>query len=152
MGLYEVKMQHRIQWWETDAAGIIYFANYYRLMDTVMMEYFMSLPVTMPFKEYWGGQGSQAYDWSMLETTCRYFKTITFADLIDIHLWVAKKTNRTVHFACSFKHEGFEVARGYVITCHTAGISGNQKAVMPPQEVADAIEAAPWGTDDPPGM
>ena len=144
MKVYEIKKQHRVEWWETDAAGIIFFANYYRMMDTAMMDFFESLPVSMPLKEYWGGQGSQGYDWVMLESGCRFFKTATFGDILEIHLWVTKQTSRTLRFACSFSKEGEEVARGFIITCSTQGLAGAQRAVLPPAEVARSIAVAPW--------
>ena len=147
MAIYEVNRRQRIEWYDTDAAGIIYFANYYKMIDSAMLDFFQALPVSMPFREYWGGHGSKGYDWIMLETGCKYFKPITFADIVDVHLWVTKKTNRTLSFTCSFHKDGEEVARGFVITCSTRGLAGEQKAVPPPQEVADAIAVAPWCID-----
>ena len=146
MACYELKKDHRVEYWETDAAGVVYFANYHRLMDTAMMEFFEALPVTMPLTEYWGGLGSQGYDWVILDNGCRFSDACAFGDTLNIHLWVTKKTNRTVQFACSFRKNGAsqEIVRGHLTVCSTRGSGGKPRAAAPLQEVADQITVAPW--------
>ncbi|MBI3089176.1 MAG: acyl-CoA thioesterase [Candidatus Tectomicrobia bacterium] len=146
MPCFEIRKDHRVEFWETDAAGVVYFANFHRLMDTAMMEFFASLPVSLPLREYWGGLGSQGYDWVVIDNGCRFLGNCGFGDTLRMHLWVTKRTQRTLHFACAFRKNDRpeEIARGYLVACSTQRRDGATRAVPPLPEVAAQIGVAPW--------
>ena len=145
--VFEHRQQRRIPFHETDSAGIVFFANYFKWMDEAECEFFRSLNLPGPLVDHWGAVGKNALDWTIVNVSCEFLKPLVFDDLIEVHMWVKRKGTKSITFAFSFLKDGEQVARGEKINCCTQGIGHEHRAAPIPDYIGKLIEEAPWVKD-----
>jgi len=137
MAQHEFIITRRVEFSETDAAGIVHFANFYRYMEYAEHAFFRSL-----------GRSIIEHDldvgWPRVHSHCDFKKPLKFEDEVDIHLLVRAKTNKSITYQFHFRVDGTEVAHGgFTVVCVRRIETGEMKATSIPPEIADLIEAAP---------
>src|SRR6266567_2078973 len=140
---YEFKVTRRVEFSETDMAGIMHFANFFRFMETAEHGFYRSLgfSVVMP-------ESDPRLGWPRVHAECDYKKPLRFEDRVEIHLLVREKRSKVLSFVFRFrKLNGAlveEVARGALtIVCVAHHPDGTMSAVSIPKEIADRIQVAP---------
>ena len=140
---YEIKVRRRVEFNETDMAGIVHFSNFFRYMETAEQGFFRALGFSIVPRP-----GDPRAGWPRVHATCDYHRPLRFDDLVEIHMLVLEKRSKALRYQFRFSKlvEGVaeEVARGELtVVCvrHTPG--GEMKAIAIPPEIADKIEAAP---------
>ena len=139
---YEFKATRRVEFSETDMAGIMHYSNFFRFMETAEHGFYRSLgfSVVMP-------ETDPRLGWPRVHAECDYKQPLRFEDLVEIHLLVKEKRSKTLSYLFRFKKLGagapMEVARGLLtIVCVAHFPDGTMKAVPIPPEVGDRIEVA----------
>jgi YbgC/YbaW family acyl-CoA thioester hydrolase len=140
---YEFKAQRRVEFSDTDMAGIMHYANFFRFMETAEHGFYRSLGFSVMMKEI-----DPRLGWPRVHAECDYKKPLRFEDLVEIHLLVAGKKSKSLTFAIRFRKldgaQAEEVARGAMtIVCVEHRADGTMAAVAIPREIADKIEVAP---------
>lgn len=144
---YEFRMTHRVQFSETDMAGIVHFANFFRYMEATEHAFFRSLGFSIHTFE-----DGKTYGWPRVHVDCDYKQPLRFEDLVEVHLQVREKKSKSLAYSFVFckltEGEPVEVARGRITAVCVAmdAGSGRMRAVDIPDRLAAAIEIAP---DDP---
>jgi YbgC/YbaW family acyl-CoA thioester hydrolase len=140
---YEFKAQRRVEFADTDMAGIVHYSNFFRFMETAEHGFYRSLgfSVVMPDTD-------PRLGWPRVHAECDYTKPLRFDDLVEIHLLVAEKRAKSLTYQFRFRRlepgPVTEVARGgLVIVCVAHHPDGSMKAVAIPPEFAEKIEVAP---------
>jgi YbgC/YbaW family acyl-CoA thioester hydrolase len=141
---HEFTLSHRVEFSETDMAGIVHFANFFRMMENAEHAFFRSLGFSIHAHD-----GRDVIGWPRVSTSCEYLKPLRFEEIVDIHLLVAEVRTRSIRYAFRFwKDEGgqrMEIARGAVTTvCTTVDkTTGKLGAVPIPEAIRSAIQPAP---------
>src|SRR5690349_17332469 len=108
---YEFKMVHRVEFAETDMAGIVHFANFFRYMEATEHAFFRSLGFSIHTEI-----GGQRFGWPRVHVSCDYKAPLRFEDEVEVHLKVREKKTRslTYEFICRKvgSEPAMEVARG----------------------------------------
>src|SRR5213594_3488645 len=140
---YEFKVQRQVEFSDTDLAGIMHYANFFRFMETAEHGFYRSLgfSVVMP-------ESDPRLGWPRVHAECDFKKPLRFEDLVEIHLLVAEKKSKAVTYAFRFRKLNeepvLEVARGaLIIVCVAHHPDGTMSAVPIPREIAERIEVAP---------
>ena len=140
---YEFKATRRVEFSETDMAGIMHFANFFRFMETAEHGFYRSLgfSVVMP-------ETDPRLGWPRVHAECDYKKPLHFEDLVEIHLLVSEKRSKSLNLTFRFRKINnsppVEVARGALtIVCVTHHPDGTMSAAAIPKEIANKIEVAP---------
>jgi YbgC/YbaW family acyl-CoA thioester hydrolase len=137
----EFRTIRRIEFAETDMAGIVHFANFFRMMEATEHEFFRSLGFSIH-----GHEGS-SIGWPRVSATCDYKAPLRFEDEVEIHLLVSEVRNRSIRYRFIFRKvaDGTEVARGACATvCASVDpISGRLMPVLIPERIREKIQAAP---------
>lgn len=78
----------RVRYAETDAAGIVYYNNYFVYFELGRVELFRELGL--------------AYDWRLpiAETACRFHASARFDDLLEIHSFVEELRSKGFRIGC----------------------------------------------------
>ena len=143
---HEFKTTRRIEFAETDLAGIVHFSNFFRMMESAEHAFFRSLGFSIHSHEDGGGPG-RAIGWPRANATCDYFRPLRFEDEVEIHLIVAEVRNRSIRYEFAFRKvgEAGEVARGAMAAVCTSvdKLTGRLVAVPIPQRIRDQITPAP---------
>jgi acyl-CoA thioester hydrolase len=142
---YEFKAQRRVEFSDTDMAGIMHYSNFFRFMETAEHGFYRSLGFSVVDPGL-----DPRIGWPRVHAECDYRKPLRFEDLVEIHLLVAAKKSKALTFQFRFgKLNGTgaqpeEVARGGItIVCVSHAAPGGMRAVPIPPEIASRIEVAP---------
>ena len=128
---------YKVTWGDTDAAGFVFFPNYYKWMDTAGHEFFGSL----------GFPSSQLYTEDkiglpLLETHCEFKSPAYFEDVIEIVTTVLEVGNKVIRLSHEFYRDETLLAKGYVVRAWTSFASTPLKAVRIPDQVRQVLENA----------
>ena len=104
-----LSIDRRIQFSETDMAGVVHFANYFRMMEEVEHAFFRSLGLSVSMQ--WEGQH---VSWPRVAASCDYLGPIRFEDEIELRLRVTKVGSKSLSYEVDFLKEGKAVAMGRV--------------------------------------
>jgi len=141
---YEFTLSHCVEFAETDMAGIVHFANFYRMMENAEHAFFRSLGFTVH-----GHEAGTTIGWPRVNAACEFFKPLRFEEVVDIQLLVAEVRTRSIRYAFRFwKNDGgerVEVARGSVtaVCASVNKATGKLEAVAIPDAIREAITPAP---------
>jgi YbgC/YbaW family acyl-CoA thioester hydrolase len=141
---HEFTLSHRVEFSETDMAGIVHFANFFRMMENAEHAFFRSLGFSIHAHD-----GSDVIGWPRVSTSCEFFKPLRFEEVVDIQLLVAEVRARSIRYGFRFwKDEDgkrTEAARGSVTAvCATVDkATGKLGAVPIPETIRAAIAPAP---------
>ncbi len=140
---YEFKMTRRVEFNETDLAGIVHFAQFFRYMESVEHAFLRSLghSVVMP-------QFHPPLGFPRVHASCDFRRPLRFEDVMELHLLVAEKRPRSLAYQIRIRRiepsptEDIGTGR-LVVVCVTKGVEGKMEAVAIPESLANQIEAAP---------
>ena len=140
---YEFKAQRRVEFSDTDMAGIMHYANFFRFMETAEHGFYRSLGFSVVMPETHPRLG-----WPRVHAECDFKKPLRFGDLVEIHLLVSEKRTKSLSYVFRFRKleedPPLEVARGALtIVCVAHHPDGKMAAVPIPPEIAEKIEVAP---------
>jgi YbgC/YbaW family acyl-CoA thioester hydrolase len=138
---YDFKVQRRVEFSETDMAGIMHYSNFFRFMETAEHAFYRSLGHSVVMKDV-----DPPLGWPRVRAECDYFKPLKFEDLVEVHMLVKEKKSKALTYVFRFYElngERQEVARGALTVVCVAHVDGSMRAVEMPKELADKIEIAP---------
>jgi YbgC/YbaW family acyl-CoA thioester hydrolase len=139
----EFKAIRRVEFSETDMAGIVHYSNFFRYMETAEHGFFRSLGFSVVTD-----QVEPPVGWPRVRAECDYRRPLRFEDEVEIQLLVSDKKSKALTYVFKFtKLNGpapVEVARGSLtVVCVTKQADGKMAATNIPKEFADKIEVAP---------
>lgn len=112
------RFRRRVEFAETDMAGIVHFSNFLRMMEAAEHEFLRSLGSSVHVSTAEGTTG-----WPRLKVGCEYFRPLRFEDWVEIEVKVVEVRTRSVRYAFEFWRDavgqGERVARGEVVAVHT---------------------------------
>lgn len=139
---YEFKVTRRVEFSDTDMAGIMHYSNFFRFMETAEHAFYRSLGFSVRMPET-----DPRLGWPRVHAECDFKKPLRFEDQVEIHLLVTEKRTKAMSFQFRFRKlngEPAEVARGLVtIVCVAHKPDGTMSSVPIPPEIGDRIEVAP---------
>ncbi len=140
---FEFKAVRRVEFSETDMAGIVHYSNFFRYMETAEHGFFRSLGYSVVMDHFETPMG-----WPRVHAECDYAHPLRFEDEVEIHLLVRKKKSRAITYLFKFTKlngpERIEVARGSLtVVCVVKQADGSFAAAKIPKRFAAKIEVAP---------
>ena len=145
---HEYKTTRRVEFPDTDMAGIVYFANFFKFMESTEHAFFRSqgLSVHVNGADHMSG-------WARVHASCEYLRPARFPDLLEVHLVVREKTAKTLRYSFDFRvideadgdTPGPVIARGELVVVHIAKSNGDDpmRGAAIPDDVTRAIQVAP---------
>lgn len=109
------KIERRVEFAETDMAGLMHFSNYFNYMEAAESAFFESIdePLIKDITD-------SVYGWPIVSTSCDFSAPLKFGDLVEVLLVIEKILNKGLKYSfCFRKVEGnkrTEVARGEMTT------------------------------------
>lgn len=124
-----------VQWGDTDAAGIVFFPNFYKWMDESAHAFFRDIELST-------SQLLNDYKISipLLETHCRFISPLRFEDEITVETSIELLKPKVFKLTHLFKKDGTIVAEGYSIRCWTSFESELRSVAIPEQVKKRLIE------------
>jgi len=141
----EFKTTRRVEFSDTDMAGIVHFSKFFQYMETVEHAFFRSLGFSVLMTQFDPPLGLPR-----VHASCDFRRPLRFEELVELHLIVTEKKRRTLAYEIRFRRvepgPPEEVAVGkLVVVCAQKAADGQMRAVEFPAQLADQIEEAPPG-------
>jgi acyl-CoA thioester hydrolase len=129
---------HRVEFFETDMAGIVHFANYYRMMESAEHQFFRSLKLqiagTLP--------DGISFGWPRISATCRFRAPARYEDVITINVSIKARSHRSLTLTYEFRLDEAVLAEGEMTTVFCRVESGGKlEAMAIPEEVVKVFES-----------
>jgi YbgC/YbaW family acyl-CoA thioester hydrolase len=140
---YEFKAIRRVEFSDTDMAGIMHYSNFFRFMETAEHAFFRSLGFSI-----FADKVEPLIGWPRVHAQCDFKSPLYFEDEVEIHLLVSEKKSKALSYIFRFRKLNatppVEVARGALtVVCVRKRPDGTMEACAIPHAVAGKIEAAP---------
>lgn len=140
---YEFKVVRRVEFSDTDMAGIMHYSNFFRFMETAEHGFFRSLGFSIA-----GRSIEPPVGWPRVHAECHYKQPVHFEDEVEVQLLVSEKRSKSLSYLFRFRKLNgtpeMEVARGSLtVVCVTHHDGGKMSACSIPKNIADQIEVAP---------
>jgi acyl-CoA thioester hydrolase len=103
------RVSRRVDFADTDMAGIIHFSNYFRYMEFAEVTFLRSrgLSVSMAW-------GQEKLGFPRVAAACDFLAPVRFEDVVDIDVRVERVGRKSVTYTFDFSHQGKPVAKGRV--------------------------------------
>jgi len=139
---YEYKVRRRVEFSETDMAGIVHYSNFFRYMEAAEHEFFRSLGFSVVTR-----QVDPPVGWPRVRAECDFKQPLRFEDEYEVHMLVVEKKTKSLSYQFRIRKLNggapVEVARGTLTVVCVTHHGGTMKAAVIPREIADQIEVAP---------
>jgi len=137
--LSEFSISRTVEFAETDMAGIMHFANFFRWMEACETALYRALH--LPLISFVPGQ---VVGWPRVNVSCSYRAPLRFNDTVEVKLFVKKLSTRSIVYVFQFRKAGVLCAQGEVTAvCVSADEKGGMVSAPVPASVRAKLKAAP---------
>jgi len=134
-----LKTRRRVEFRDTDAAGIVHFSAFFFWMESAEHELLRSAGLHVIDRQPDGSE----YSWPRVSATCDYRSTARFGDELDIAVFVAAVGRSSVTYRFVFEHEGRAVAEGRVVAVRCLMRPGSRlESVAIPSDIVARLNMA----------
>ncbi len=139
---YEYCCRQRVEFADTDMAGIVHFSNYFRYMERAEHEFLRGLGISVH-----DTVSDPPVSLPRVSATCDYRAPLVYEDEIEVHLLVREKRAKSITYEFRFRKRSGEeiVAVGSItVVCVTFDrATGRMTAIAIPESIDRLIEVAP---------
>ena len=140
---YEYRIIRRVEFSETDMAGIMHYSNFYRFMETAEHAFFRSLGFSIVTS-----MTDPPVGWPRVHARCDFRRPLHFEDEVEVVLLVKEKRSKSITYQFRFyklsEENRPEVAIGEItVVCVQRHSDGSMKAVAIPSGISKLIDEAP---------
>jgi len=141
---HEFTYRRRVEFAETDAAGVCHFASFFRFMEEAEPAFYRSLGAAA-----YRDEAGRIEGMPRVAVSCEYLSPARYADELEVRLSVREKTAKAIEYAVRFRvvrdGEAATVARGTMRVVHVVREAGEAdwRPADLPARLRDAIEVAP---------
>jgi 4-hydroxybenzoyl-CoA thioesterase/acyl-CoA thioester hydrolase len=130
--------RRRVEFRDTDAAGIVHFSAFFFWMESTEHEFLRSLGLHVIDRAADGAEQS----WPRVSASCDYLSAARFGDELDVSVEVEAIGRSSVTYAFLFAHEARRVARGRIVAVRCLMRPGlKPEAVAIPADIVRRLEA-----------
>ena len=134
----EHRATRRIEFPDTDLAGIVHFSRFFVFMEAVEHEFLRSLGTSVVTE--WEGN---RIGWPRLSATCDYLAPARFEEVLDVRLTVVRKGTRSLTYGFSFTRDDIPIAKGTLgVVCCVCNPDEPLQTIPIPLWIADQIQEA----------
>jgi acyl-CoA thioester hydrolase len=119
----------RVEFSDTDAAGIMHFAAFFRMMEQAEHELLRSVGLSVV-----GHDAAGAIGWPRVAAKCEFQAAAHFEDVLQIEVRIARLGEKSVTYAHRFTLNGHEIAAGELtaVCCRMSEGAPPQAMPIPP--------------------
>ncbi len=131
------RYRRRIQFRDTDAAGIAHFSTFFLFMEEAEHEFLRARGLSVLMRDAEG-----AISWPRVAVKCDYASPVKFEDMLEIDVALTRIGDKSVTYAFTFTCEGRPVARGEITAvCCRVGENVVPKSILIPDEIRTLLTA-----------
>ena len=142
---YEYTTTKKIEFSETDMAGLVHFSNYFRYMEVAERDFFESLGLKLI-----QSAPNDLVGYPRTRAECKFSAPLRFGDTVKIHLAIKSLKDRSIDYQfrlykLSNEEKSDEaVAKGHLTTIYTELMPDGSLQSRPlPPEILEKLDEAP---------
>jgi YbgC/YbaW family acyl-CoA thioester hydrolase len=118
----------RVEFGDTDMAGIAHFANFFRYMEAAETDFLLARGLSVAWED-----GGQKFGFPRVSVGCDFRRPVRFRDVLEISVTVEEVGRKSVRYRFDFAHQGAEVAVGRItaVCCRNAPDRGIESIDIP---------------------
>ena len=133
----EYRLRRRVQFYETDAAGIVHFSWYFRYMEEAEHALWREagLSIAPPEGEI---------HWPRVAASCDFHAPLSFEQEFEVWIRVSAMTQKTIQYTSLIARGDTRIATGTMtIACVRKRPNEPMRSVTIPREIAERFQVAP---------
>ena len=132
----EFCLTRRVQFYETDAAGIVHFSVFFRYMEEAEHAMWRAAGLNIAPQDAQVG-------FPRVAAGFEFFKPLRFPYEFEIHLQITRKSTKSLSYSATIVKDGQTAARGTLSIACVSSYPGKPMRGTPiPSEIADCFEVA----------
>jgi acyl-CoA thioester hydrolase len=130
----EYRHKRRVQFYETDMAGIVHFSCFFRYMEEAEHAMWREAGVSIHTK-------NSKVGWPRVSTSFDYHRPLRFEDEFEVCIRIAAITERSIRYTCLVTGGGARIATGSLtVACVRKRPNAPMKSVAIPQDIVSRFE------------
>jgi acyl-CoA thioester hydrolase len=133
------KTSRRVEFRDTDAAGIMHFSVFFLYMEEAEHEFLRSLGLSVVIDETAGGDVRRILTWPRVHCECDYFSPLKFEEIVAIGVSIERLGEKSVSYRFEFERQfdfdrdGGKIATGQVtaVCCRIVGTAPPKSTPIP---------------------
>ena len=131
----EYRLKRRVQFYETDMAGIVHFSWFFRYMEEAEHAMWREAGLSIV--------GESGVGWPRIEATCEFHRPLKFEDEFEVHLRIIGKDARTIRYEGIISREGTRIATGRIaVKCVSRRPGETMRSMDIPAEIDSMFQVA----------
>lgn len=132
----EFSLTRRVQFYETDAAGIVHFSVFFRYMEEAEHAMWRAAGLSI-------APADAPIGFPRVATSFDFLKPLRFEDVFEVRLRVTGKTAKTLSYGATIEKNGTTVARGTLtVVCVRKRPGEPMRGTAIPADIADHFAVA----------
>ena len=132
----EIRVRRRVQFSETDAAGIVHFSNFFRYFEDAEHALWRENGLCIH-------EAGAPLGWPRVAASCEYHRPLRFEQEFDVTVRVGELAKRTIAYTGEITRDGERIATGtWRIACVAKLPDGSMKSTEIPEDVASRLNRA----------
>ncbi len=125
------RYRRRVEFAETDMAGIVHFAMFFRYMEEAEHALWRAAGLTI-------ASPGETIGWPRVSAAFDYRAPLHFEDEFEVTVEIARVSRRTIDYAFTVTHDGRAVGSGSITTASVSKAPGGpmKSVALPPDVVA----------------
>jgi len=126
----------RVEFRDTDAAGIMHFASFFALMEAVEHEFLRHLGLSVLAND-----GTGPISWPRVNSQCDFRSAARFEDVLTVSLTLARLGEKSVTYQFDIRRDDQPVAEGKItaVCCRLSTGGGPMQAILIPAEIVEKL-------------
>ena len=131
----EFRLRRRVQFYETDAAGMVHFSWFFRYMEEAEHALWREagLSIHPPDSDI---------GWPRVAASFDFHRALTFEQEFDVWLRIAELTKRTIRYSCLVSQGDTRIATGRLVIACVRRRPDRMEAIEIPPEIAARFQVA----------
>jgi acyl-CoA thioester hydrolase len=132
----EFRLKRRVQFYETDMAGIVHFSCYFRYLEEAEHAMWRQAGLSIT--------GAPGIGWPRVAASFEYFRPLKFEDEFEVHLRITGKDARTLRYEGVITSRGERIAIGSLtVKCVSTRAGEPMRGMDIPPDIAALFQVAP---------
>jgi YbgC/YbaW family acyl-CoA thioester hydrolase len=127
--------QRRIEFGDTDMAGIVHFSNFFRFMEAAETSFLHSVGLSVSWNE-----GGVHLGFPRVSASCDYSRPAVFEDVLDIAVTVEKIGRKSVSYRFDFSRAGAVIAVGRITAVFCRTTPGHVESIEIPEAIRKKLQ------------
>ena len=130
----DLRVQRRVQFSETDAAGIVHFSVFFRYFEDAEHALWREAGLSIHSE-------ASAIGWPRVAASCEYHRPLRFEQVFDVTVRIGEMTKRTIAYIGEITRNGERIATGtWKIACVNKLPDGSMRSADIPADVATRLK------------